>query len=78
MQKKYINTKELSEYLGLAVSTLATFRSDDKGPPYKKIGRLVRYNVDEVETWLEENQQYLQKSLDNHDNIPKLNIIKIH
>lgn len=51
-QKKYFTTEELAKYLGVAKSTLLLYRSEGTGPDYIKIGRLVRYNIENVEAWL--------------------------
>lgn len=51
---KLMNTKELSAYLGVAVSTLLLYRADGTGPRYIKMGRLVRYRQSAVEEWLSE------------------------
>ena len=54
MDEKLLNTKELASYLGVAVSTLLLYRAEGTGPRYIKMGRLVRYRVDDVEAWLAE------------------------
>jgi len=51
--EKLLNTKELAEYLGVAVSTIMQYRLDGRGPTYIKIGHLVRYRIEDVEAWLE-------------------------
>lgn len=76
MEKKYLTAKEVATYLNMAISTLAAFRSENKGPSYTKIGRLVRYRQEDVDKWLEESQDNAQNSLDNHDNLPNLSDIK--
>ncbi|MDR1112412.1 MAG: helix-turn-helix domain-containing protein [Bacteroidales bacterium] len=53
MKEKLLNTKELAEYLGIAVSTLLQYRADGVGPEYIKLGHLVRYRIPDVEAWLE-------------------------
>lgn len=52
IQNKLLDTKELAEYLGVAISTLRQYRLDGKGPAYIKIGHLVRYRKSDVEEWL--------------------------
>lgn len=47
-----LNTKELAEYLGLAVSTILQYRVDGNGPIYIKLGHLVRYRKSDVDEWL--------------------------
>lgn len=45
--------KRISELYGWAVSTLRNWRHLGKGPPYLKVGRSVRYRLDDVEAFLE-------------------------
>lgn len=42
MQDKLLSTKELSEYLGIAVSTIIEYRMNNSGPIYAKLGHLAR------------------------------------
>lgn len=51
--QKLMNTKQLAEYLGIAVSTILQYRADGTGPQYIKLGHLVRYRQSDVDTWLE-------------------------
>lgn len=69
--KKYLTTKEVSSYLSLSESTLIAYRANEEGPPYKKIGRLVRYDIQEVEKWVNKSE----KGLDTHDKFPNLTVI---
>lgn len=48
MQDKLLSTKELSEYLGIAVSTIIE-RMNNSGPIYAKLGHLVRYKKSDVD-----------------------------
>ena len=52
-----MTTKQLAEYLGISESLLHTYRADGIGPVYLKLGKLVRYRLDDVEKWLEEQAQ---------------------
>jgi excisionase family DNA binding protein len=54
MGKKLLNTKELAEYLGVAVSTIMHYRLNGRSAPYIKLGHLVRYRIEDVDAWLEE------------------------
>ena len=49
--------KQLSESLGgePSVPTLRSWRYKGEGPPYIKVGRLIRYRLSDVEAWLERN-----------------------
>ena len=57
MNQEYINTKQVSQLLGLPQSTMKRFRKQPKkGPPWTRIGSLIRYNVREVRDWMIANQ----------------------
>lgn len=43
---------EVAEMLGVPVSTLRFWRQTKAGPGWVKVGRLVRYPVGELDTWL--------------------------
>lgn len=47
-----MTTDEVAQYLGLAPSTLNTWRSRGRGPQFIKVGKLVRYSRSEVDYWL--------------------------
>lgn len=49
-----LNVAQVSELTGRAVSTLEKDRLTGDGPPYLKLGRLVRYRRRDVEAWLSE------------------------
>ena len=53
---KYITEKEVSEITGRALSTLRNERFLGKGIPYIKIGKSVRYKLDEVIDFMESNR----------------------
>ncbi len=44
--------RQLSDYLGVPVQTLANWRWREEGPKWIKLGRHVRYRPNEVERWL--------------------------
>jgi excisionase family DNA binding protein len=48
-----LTPEEVSELTGLALDTLAQWRSQKREIPYLKIGRAVRYDPAEVEAYLE-------------------------
>lgn len=54
---RYLNTKELSEYLGLSVPTLQRWRVDGKGIPFIKRGGVVRYDIQDVDNWLAQHKR---------------------
>lgn len=47
-------TKQLAKYLAVSTQTLEIWRCNGEGPPYMKVGRLVRYRLSEVNEWLSE------------------------
>lgn len=56
--EKLLTTKEVAEYLDIAISTLMKYRVNRTGPVYIKLGQLVRYRKADVDEWLKtkENQ----------------------
>lgn len=46
-----LDTTNAALYLGLSVKTLAMMRSDGKGPPFIKCGR-VFYFIQDLEAWM--------------------------
>ena len=51
MTKKYLTTIELANYLSLHPVTIREWVCSRKIPFYK-IGKAVRFNIDEIELWL--------------------------
>ena len=63
MKPKLINEKETAQYIGMSTAFLRQARCDGQignrtpGPPYYKIGRAVRYSIEDLDRWLEENKR---------------------
>ena len=53
MEKRFLNIKELSEYVGIAEGTIYVWVCHKK-IPYVKVGRLVKFDLRKIETWLAE------------------------
>lgn len=54
MTENLMTTKQVSTYIGIAVSTLILYRATGEGPKYIKIlRRLVRYRRADVDAWLD-------------------------
>jgi predicted DNA-binding transcriptional regulator AlpA len=51
-----LNTRQLAQRLGVSPGTLRNRRSENLGPPFKRIGRTVRYDLREVLHWIEKSQ----------------------
>ena len=53
-----INEKLTSEVLGVKVSTLTNWRTTGRyNLPYIKVGRLVRYRVEDLAAWIAKRRQ---------------------
>lgn len=53
-QSNLLTNKEAAEYLGVASNSLAVWRTTKRYPiPYVKVGRLVKYRLSDLETFLE-------------------------
>jgi hypothetical protein len=54
VSRRFLNERELAEYSGIAVRTLQRWRLyPDQGPPYKKLGGAVRYDIESFHKWVE-------------------------
>ena len=51
MTIKRVNTEEAAKILGLSPGTLEVWRCRGRGPRYKKIGRRVFYDLNDLETF---------------------------
>jgi predicted DNA-binding transcriptional regulator AlpA len=49
----FLSERQLARILGLSVATLRRWRQVDQGPPYCRLGRMVRYPMGETEQWIE-------------------------
>ena len=49
--------REVAEFAGLSVHTLAVWRTKNEGPRYIKAGRFVRYKSEDLDTWLAKRAQ---------------------
>lgn len=43
---------DLASYLGITVATLRAWRFQKRGPPFLKLGHLVRYRWEDVQEWI--------------------------
>jgi len=56
MDKEFLNIKEVSQYLGIKISTLY-FYVENGDIPHYRIGRLIRFKKQEVDQWMEGNKK---------------------
>ena len=54
--KKLIGVKELAEYLDISINTVYSWVSMKRIPHYK-VGRLPKFNVTEIDEWLQERKR---------------------
>lgn len=54
-QPRYLNTRQASELTGIATVTLERWRVDGEGPPYVKLGRLVKYRRADLDEFMEQH-----------------------
>lgn len=47
-----LDEREVARWIRVSVATLRYWRSEGKGPRYRKIGQLVRYAPADVRDWL--------------------------
>ena len=53
MDRRLLNPEEVSTLTGIPTATLAQWRYRKTGIPYLRMGRLVRYDVADVESYLQ-------------------------
>ena len=53
---EYLDQQDAAEFLGVEESTLATWRSIEKGPRYLKQGKIIRYKAEDLGAWLEQGE----------------------
>jgi excisionase family DNA binding protein len=55
MDRRFFSIKELAEYLGLTRGTLYVWVCQRR-IPYLKIGKLVKFDLREIEVWLKDKK----------------------
>ena len=53
---RLMKTEDAAEYLGLSIRTLENWRYQGRGPQVVKMGRTVRYDLRDLDRWIEEHQ----------------------
>ena len=54
IESELVSEKTLSKILEISEHTLRAWRRDNKGPKCTKLGKLVRYHRDDINTWFKE------------------------
>jgi predicted DNA-binding transcriptional regulator AlpA len=54
MTTQYLTPKEVAEFMGISVQSLANWRTARRGPPWTKIETAVRYSKNALQRWLED------------------------
>ena len=49
--RRFLTTAQASSHLSISRRTLERWRVDGGGPPYIKLGQLVRYSVEDLNSW---------------------------
>ena len=49
---RYCTEQKAASYLDVKVSTLRDWRFRGSGPPFSKLGRLVRYDLSALDEWM--------------------------
>jgi excisionase family DNA binding protein len=55
---QWMNIKQVSEYTGLSVPTIRK-KIESRKIPFKQIGRLYKFNKDDIEDWLQKGSEHV-------------------
>ena len=61
LSKTTVNEKDAASYIGMSVSYLqharcyGAYKKQTPGPDYLKLGRSVRYRLEDLDKWLQQN-----------------------
>jgi predicted DNA-binding transcriptional regulator AlpA len=55
---RWLRARDAAAVLGVAVGTLADWRCEGKGPPFKRLGRAVVYDLAELNAWMEQRPSF--------------------
>lgn len=58
LQAQLLNETQVARRLHCEVKTLQAWRCRGGGPPFVKVGRLVRYNPSSVAAWIESREKH--------------------
>ena len=52
---RWLDTPSCAAHIGVSKQTLSLWRSQGTGPPWTKVGNVVRYDREAVDRWMGEN-----------------------
>lgn len=58
LDKPLWSSKDLAERLGVSTETLRYWRERGDGPPWLRVGKLIKYSPGDVEKWLAESSDH--------------------
>jgi excisionase family DNA binding protein len=50
--QSFLNEQEVSKRLNVSVATLRRWRLEKRGPVFVKVGSLVRYRLEDLDSWV--------------------------
>ena len=53
MSSHLVTPSQLADRIGIKETTLANWRVIGRGPRFIRVGRAIRYRIEEVEAWLD-------------------------
>ncbi|MCL2714736.1 MAG: helix-turn-helix domain-containing protein [Alphaproteobacteria bacterium] len=57
MPKEFLTPAEVAKIIHQSLRTLEKYRMEGSGPNYYKIGSRIVYNIEDVESWLEQRRR---------------------
>lgn len=55
-QTIYVDTQTAAAHVGLSVSYMHKARHFGHGPPYYRVGRAIRYSIEDLDRWMAEHR----------------------
>ena len=59
-QVQLLTTERVAELLNVAPATLVDWRHDQRGPKYYKMGRQIRYRLEDILKWQNQNLEPIE------------------
>lgn len=50
--KRFLSTRQAAQYTGLSIDVLQLWRSQGRGPRYRRLYRAIRYDVRVLDEWM--------------------------